>query len=183
MQAHPMHAHSNATSKSGRRRPVVALGVACSLGAALLVAPPSAAAAADGDPGTEMVSVATGGVPGAGTSHGVDVSGDGSIVAFGSNAPNLVANGPTAFSVYVRDRNAGTTELVSVSDAGVAGSSTSLRPSISADGNRVAFHSIASNLVANDSNGTADVFVHDRVSGDTTLISIETGGPSMIPAS
>ena len=65
-------------------------------------------ASADADPGTEKVSVSTGGVPGNGTSHGVDVSADGSVVAFGSAATNLLPGGTSTFDIYVRDRDAGT---------------------------------------------------------------------------
>ncbi|NCD18238.1 MAG: hypothetical protein EOL91_13230, partial [Actinobacteria bacterium] len=139
-----------------------------------LTLPASAAA----DPGTEKASVSTGGVPGNGISHGVDVSADGSVVAFGSAATNLIPGGTSTFDIYVRDRDAGTTELVSVSTTGGSGSSTSMWPSISADGRRVAFHSIANNLVSGDDNGNADVFVRDRVTGTTTLISRATDGTS-----
>ncbi len=133
-------------------------------------------ASAANDPGTEKVSVSTGGAPGNGTSHGVDVSADGSVVAFGSAASNLIPGGTSTFDIYVRDRDAGTTELISVSTTGGSGSSTSMWPSVSADGSRVAFHSIANNLVSGDDNGNADVFVRDRATGTTTLVSRATDG-------
>jgi hypothetical protein len=51
--------------------------------------------------------------------------------------------------------------------------------SLSDDGRRIAFVSQASNLVANDTNGTMDVFVRDLVTGATTLVSTSTnGGPA-----
>ena len=136
-------------------------------------APLALAAPAHGadEPGTEKVSVATGGTAGDGASHGIDISADGTIVAFGSAATNLVEGGTSRFDIYVRDLSSGVTEIVSVNDQGQSSSSTSLWPTISADGTRVAFHSIARNLVANDLNGTADVFVHDRTTGVTTLVS------------
>jgi Tol biopolymer transport system component len=77
----------------------------------------------------------------------------------------------------VHDRQSGTTERVSVDSAGVQaafGDSTS--PSISADGRYVAFASHASNLVSLDTNGSSDVFVHDRQSGTTERVSVGPAG-------
>src|SRR4029450_7935990 len=62
--------------------------------------------------------------------------------------------------VFVRDRQTGTTERASVDSAGVEGNDWSEDASISADGRYVAFHSLASNLVAGDTDATPDVFVH-----------------------
>ena len=66
---------------------------------------------------------------------------------------------------------AATTERVSVASDGVQANSSSIRPSISAAGRFVAFKSTASNLVPGDTNGTGDIFVHDRgapgLPGDT----------------
>ena len=61
----------------------------------------------------------------------------------------------------MRDRLAGTTTMVSVSNDGESAMFPALEPDISADGTAVAFHSESSNLVPNDTNGTHDVFVHD----------------------
>ncbi len=47
---------------------------------------------------------------------------------------------------------------------------------ISADGRFVAFSSFASNLVAGDTNGTWDVFVHDRQTGTTERVSVASDG-------
>ena len=52
----------------------------------------------------------------------------------------------------------------------------SFEPSISVDGHAVAFRSHAPNLVAADTNARADVFVHDRDSGDTRIASVATDG-------
>ena len=69
------------------------------------------------------------------------------------------------------------TARVSVaSDGAQAENGYSYSPSISADGRFVAFESSASNLVAGDSNGLIDVFVHDRKSGETTRISLASDG-------
>src|SRR5437867_10535067 len=56
----------------------------------------------------------------------------------------------------------GTTVRVSVDSAGVQVSGDSRTAAISADGRFVVFESDATNLVAGDSNGTTDIFVHDR---------------------
>ena len=63
-------------------------------------------------------------------------------------------------------------ERVSVSSAGAEADGESIRPHISADGGRIAFSSSASNLVEADTNGEQDVFVHDRVTGQTSRVSI-----------
>jgi hypothetical protein len=57
---------------------------------------------------------------------------------------------------------AGSTERVSVGPGGVQGNSDSSIPAISANGRFVAFSSIATNLVAGDTNGVEDVFVRTR---------------------
>jgi len=53
-------------------------------------------------------------------------------------------------------------QRLDVSDAGVGADQLSRRPSVSADGRHVVFHSLASNLVPDDYNSALDVFVHDR---------------------
>ena len=78
--------------------------------------------------------------------------------------------------VFVRDRVAGTTERVSVSSAGRQGNDESWYPRIGADGRLVAFESSASNLVADDRNAVADVFVHDRATGTTERLSVTGAG-------
>src|SRR2546428_2820186 len=60
------------------------------------------------------------------------------------------------------------TERVSVDSAGSEGNGASTGVALSADGRFVAFTSVATNLVAGDTNGAADVFVHDRGTTDTT---------------
>jgi Tol biopolymer transport system component len=72
--------------------------------------------------------------------------------------------------VFVRDLVNGTTTLVSTTGTS-SGNRDSSNPVVSADGRYVAFTSNASNLVANDSNNTEDVFVRDLVNGTTTLVS------------
>jgi hypothetical protein len=103
------------------------------------------------------------------------VSADGRFVAFGSNAPDFVPGETNRMTdVFVRDRLLGTTARVSVSSTGEQGNSLSIVTGISADGRYVAFWSLASNLVPDDTNGAADSFVHDRANGTT----VRAGGPN-----
>ncbi len=138
---------------------------------------------------TELVSQSSDGTP----ADNNDISGanpaissDGRYVAFQSDADNLVPGDTNRVTdVFVRDRVAGTTERVSVDSAGGQASGASTNPSISGDGNLVAFQSIDENLApgAADQNGI-DVFVHDRTTGATTLVSPGTprfGGNSVEP--
>ena len=64
----------------------------------------------------------------------------------------------------------------SVDSSGVHGNANSYEPSISADGRYVAFVSRATNLVAGDTDGHPDVFVHDRATGSTTRVSVDSSG-------
>ena len=66
----------------------------------------------------------------------------------------------------------GVVDRLSVDSVGTQVNGTSSRAAISADGRFVAFESIANNLVAGDTNGTFDIFVHDRNTGETTRVSI-----------
>tara|TARA_B100000809_G_scaffold113046_1_gene111575 strand:+ start:72 stop:458 length:387 start_codon:yes stop_codon:yes gene_type:complete len=54
------------------------------------------------------------------------------------------------------------------------GNGHSGEPSISADGRYVAFMSDANNLVSGDTNGDTDIFVHDRETGQTELVSVDS---------
>src|SRR5262245_10712203 len=71
---------------------------------------------------------------------------------------------------------AGVTERVSVDSAGIEGDSESELCAVSADGRFVAFASLASNLVPGDTNGVSDVFVHDRLTGTTERVSVDSRG-------
>jgi Tol biopolymer transport system component len=126
------------------------------------------------------------------------VSDDGRYVSFLSEAPNLVpGDSNSILDVFVRDRKFGITELAHVSSDGVQGegvlpfSSNGAGPaSISSDGRLVTFGSTSTNLVPGDTNGFADVFIHDRmtggpevdltnvIAGQTAQLSITGGTPS-----
>lgn len=126
---------------------------------------------------TTRVSIGPGGSQGNGGSFGASISADGRWVAFTSAASNLVTldtNG--AWDAFVHDRQTGTSARVSVGSDGSQGNSGAETVVISADGRWVAFHSYSSNLVPDDSNNRADVFVHDRQSGTTTRVSVSSAG-------
>ena len=126
---------------------------------------------------TSRVSVASGGTQANGYSWDASISSDGRYVAFFSYATNLV-NGDTnnVADVFVHDRQTGQTSRVSVASNGTQGNGDSLGPSISADGRYVAFVSSANNLVSNDINDADDIFVHDQQTGQTSRISVSSGG-------
>jgi Tol biopolymer transport system component len=90
----------------------------------------------------------------------VSLSADGTLLAFFSSADNLVAGDTNGKGdVFVRDLVAGTTTRWSVATNGSEGDGRSTNPTIAGAGHTVAFHSFATDLVANDTNGVADVFV------------------------
>src|SRR5207247_2620109 len=110
-------------------------------------------------------------------SYRPSVSADGRYVAFESYATNLVPGDSNGVSdVFVRDTLTGMTACVSVNSSGVPGNGDSQRPVLSADGRYVVFMSLASNLVANDTNGTWDIFVRNLQSSSTTRASVDSGG-------
>jgi Tol biopolymer transport system component len=112
-----------------------------------------------------------------GASGGPVISADGRYIAFMSSASNLVRHDTNgAADVFVRDRIAGTTVRVSISSRGRQGNAESEEPSITAHGRYIAFTSPASTLVARDTNGLADVFVHDRRTGSTRRVSVSNRG-------
>ena len=131
----------------------------------------------EGNGVTTRLSVDANGAEGDGHSFSPYFSGDGRLVSFHSKAGNLVSGDSNkAFDVFVHDRANGTTTRVSVDSAGGEGDGDSLYSAISADGRVVAFPSLASDLVAGDTNGCSDVFVHDLASGITTRVSVDSAG-------
>jgi Tol biopolymer transport system component len=148
---------------------------------------------------TERISIGPGGVQSdgnsdgfgirGGTSFGPEVSTDGRYVAFDSQATNLIADDTNTCSyqggqsfpvpgqcpdIFVRDLLADTTVRVSVDSGGAQSSGASTDPDINGDGSVTTFFSVASNLVAEDTNTCpvfqvpgecADIFVHVETSG------------------
>ena len=125
---------------------------------------------------TTRVSVASDGTQANGPSGKPSISADGRYVAFMSSADNLVSMPGPPTRIYVHDRQTGQTTLVSVASDGTPANSSAFYPSISPDGRYVAFRSNASNLVSGDTNGTWDVFVHDRQTRQTIRVSVASDG-------
>ncbi|MFH0751291.1 MAG: choice-of-anchor D domain-containing protein [Chloroflexota bacterium] len=78
--------------------------------------------------------------------------------------------------VYLRDRQAGTTTLLSIGPAGTQGRGHSLTPAISGSGAVVAFASAADDLVADDGNQQVDVFAWSSSTGGLEIVSRSTAG-------
>jgi len=136
---------------------------------------------------TERISLDSSGTEGNNTSLVGAISADGRFVVFGSFASNLVPGDTNGVADgFVHDRSTGLTERISVSSTGAEGDDDSGGEAISADGQVVAFTSEASNLVPGDTNGQPDIFVHDRFTGITERISVDSsavqGGNQSIAA-
>jgi Tol biopolymer transport system component len=97
----------------------------------------------------------------------------GRFVAFLSTAPNLVTNSLAGDNhLYVRDVVAGTTVLVDADTNGVGSPlSPAAVPRLSADGRLVLFECADANLVSDDRNHAADIFLRDLVASTNELIS------------
>jgi Tol biopolymer transport system component len=112
---------------------------------------------------TERISLNDAGMAGDGDSSAPAITADGRLVAFRSNATNLVPNDLNGLrDVFLHDRARHTTVRVSVSSDGQEGNGVTFEPAISAEGRHVAYWSNATNLVPNDMNNAWDVFVFDR---------------------
>lgn len=159
-----------------RRR---ALGTATAVAGSALVA-----AVAVGAPGDlSLVSLSGGGTQGDQPAEAAAVSADGRYVAFTSSA-NL-AGVPTGgfVQLYLRDRVAGTTELVSSSAAGAAANASvdvedvgNVQFDLSGDGRFAVFASTATNLTPADTDPARDVFRKDMVTGEVALVSVSSSG-------
>lgn len=135
-------------------------------------------------------------VTGGSDAQGARVTPDGRYVSFLSAAGNLVpgqVDVDAGLNVFLHDRVTGTTELVSHASGAPAqeANGESLSATVSADGRYVAWVSSATDLVPgmSDTNGAPDLFLHDRRTGATTLLSQASGvpgtaadGPSAEPA-
>ncbi len=125
----------------------------------------------------ERVSISSVGIQANGDSEEPSISSDGFIVAFISEATNLVpGDSNDAQDVFVHDLDSGITERVSVASAGTQGDDDAFTLSLSSNGRFVAFGSFATNLVGGDTNDVIDVFVHERDTATTERVSIATAG-------
>jgi Tol biopolymer transport system component len=126
---------------------------------------------------TSRVSVNSQGNQGNSSSFSPAISADGRYVAFDSLANNLVADDTNnTRDIFVYDTQTNTTRRVSVDSQGNQGNNVSFSPSISADGRYVTFNSSASNLVADDTNNTSDIFLYDTQTNTTSRVSVDSQG-------
>ena len=135
----------------------------------------------------EMVSTSESGSPSQSLSSGTKnpvISSDGGRVAFASRADDLhAADTDAVFDVFVKDVGTGNLFLASVRQDGVKGDLASAGsgspPSLSADGHRVGFESIATNLDpdnADNSNVLSQIYTKDLDTGDLALVSSSDAG-------
>src|SRR5262249_27545570 len=126
---------------------------------------------------TSCVSVDSSGVPGNFNSFNPALSADGRFVAFSSNATNLGGGCATPLTsrIYVHDRATGATSCVSGDSIGVQGDGGSGFPALSADGRFVAFSSNATNLGGGCATD-GQIYVHDRATGATSCVSVDSSG-------
>lgn len=97
------------------------------------------------------------------------ISADGTLLAFLSDASNLVANDPpSTFDVFLLDRAHGTLRVVNTTPSGAFANAPAQLPRLSQDGQWLVFQSSATDLVPGDTNGAVDVFAHS-LSGQVTF--------------
>jgi Putative Ig domain/Cadherin-like/Domain of unknown function (DUF4114)/WD40-like Beta Propeller Repeat len=138
---------------------------------------------------TELVSVNSSGVQSTLGGGNPVISADGRYVTFSSFSANLIPGDTSSYTsgnLFIRDRQVGTTKLVSADPSGnlpndVAGADS--LASVSVDGRYVAFDARASNLVAGDTNNYRDVFVRDVQTGTTQRVSVDNSGNQLDRAS
>jgi Tol biopolymer transport system component len=134
-------------------------------------------ASAQTPPPPTLISRSSTGEPGNGNSSSPSLSADGRWIAYASAATNLVPNDTNGVTdIFVHDRQTGQTTRVSVSTNGEQGHGRSTFPALSGNGRYVAYPSEAANLVPADTNGLPDIFVHDRLTGETKRASVGLNG-------
>jgi len=125
------------------------------------------------------VSVATSGTQADNNSLTPSITDDGRFIAFASDATNLIGAGNDTNGVrdiFLHDRQTNVTTRVSIDSGGAQADNNSQNPAISADGRFIVFSSDATNLIGTDTNGFRDIFLHDRLTGVTTRVSVASDG-------
>lgn len=107
---------------------------------------------------------------------GLAMSSDGRYVLFSTWDGLAAGDTNSQVDIYLRDCVAGTTELVSKSSMGVCGNEPSYDAAISGDGRYVLVQSYATNLAAGDVNTHEDLYLRDRNTGLTYLVSKNADG-------
>jgi Tol biopolymer transport system component len=126
---------------------------------------------------TTLISRSSSGVQGDSDSYSGYLSLDGRFATFASQAENLVAGDANQRQdLFLRDLAAGVTTRISIGLGGAPTDEDSLGGALSADSRYVVIESLASNLVAGDTNGLFDIFVRDLATGTTTRVSEASNG-------
>jgi hypothetical protein len=125
----------------------------------------------------ETVSIGEDGAEANAESYEPSVSGDGNLIAFTSTASNIsrTGKGISNNNVFLRDMQNNTTIMISIDPIAQKGGGGS-EPSISYEGNRIAFYSNAATLVANDNNGIWDIFLWEKNNALLKRISLTADG-------
>jgi Tol biopolymer transport system component len=128
---------------------------------------------------TSLVSINSEGVRADNDSWDADISADGRFVVFATSASNLGECDQLQgcrIGVYIHDRQSGETHRVSKAPDGGQEDVDSRSPSISGDGNQVAFQSGSTNLIEGDTNESTDIFVANLSSGVIIRVSVDSTG-------
>ena len=134
------------------------------------------AASADAE-STTILSVNAQGEAANGGSDRPAISSDGRFVAYQSSASDLVSGDTNNQNdIFLQELRTNTVTRISLGVNGTQSNSGSTSPAISQDGRHVAFESMATNLVANDTSGSQDIFVHDRMTATTVRVSVGANG-------
>ncbi len=126
---------------------------------------------------TRRVSVNSKGEQGIFESDFADISGNGRFVAFRSRATNLVPGDTNSkLDVFRHDLETGETIRVSVSSNGAQADADCINAAISYDGRYVAFASRAGTLHDDYGSVWFDVYVHDCLTSETDIVSVNADG-------
>ena len=170
---------ATAVADSGKRYRAVASNGSGSVnsGSALLTV------SAAGLNASTLASVSAAGAVANNTSAGPTLSADGNLVAFTSYGTNLVAgatNAPTeSGNAYLRNFATGLTTLINQTPGGLQSSRGVVELKLSAGGRYAVFSSLASDLVAGDTNGSMDIFLRDLQTGSTTRLNVLPDGSQL----
>ncbi|MBD0695387.1 TolB family protein [Streptomyces sp. CBMA123] len=158
------------TTARSRRRPARTAVVLLAAVAAGAVMPAAEARPPKGD--TARVSEGSKGEQLDGHSYALGLSADGRAALFSSTATDLLPDGaPNGSDVYVRDLRNGHVERASVAADGARLNAATTDASISGDGRYVAFSTAATNVLPGQAKHRSDVYVRDRWTGRTELVS------------
>jgi len=122
---------------------------------------------------TTRVSIATGEAEGDGRSFSANLSSDGKLVAYRSEATNLVTGDTNgARDIFIHNTETGETTRLSQTETGGETNADAEPATLSADGRYLAYTSFATNIVSGDTNGRRDVFVHDTIADEVKRVSL-----------